>query len=146
MGEDGPPSSCPENQCRKEAVATYVVSLYELLGESQTLLSIGIKSIILSKPPPSDYAEAKNWPALQNLPSPMLCMRPVKCCGPPIFLLHPVFAEYLSLSKEALPATPEARTALKVARALCNTMGSYFDDEKARRDSFLQTIHPLFSR
>ena len=101
---------------------------------------------MLSKPPPSDYAEAKNWAALQILPNPMLCMRPVKCRGPPIFLLHPVFAEYLSLSKEALPATPEARTALKVARELCNTMGNYFDGEKARRDSFLQTIHPLFSR
>jgi len=73
-------------------------------------------------------------------------MRAVKCRGPPVFLLHPVFAEYLSLSKEALPATLEARTALQVARALCDTMGNYFEHGNARRDAFLQTIHPLFFR
>ncbi len=76
----------------------------------------------------------------------MLYMRPVKCRGLPIFLLHPVFSRSLSLRKEALPATHEVRTALHVARALCDTMGDYFDDKIARRDAFLQAIDPLFSQ
>jgi hypothetical protein len=89
---------------------------------------------------------AKNWAYLQDLPNPVLCMRPVKHRGLPIFLLHPVFANYLSLSRTALPATIQARTALHVARALCNSMGDYFDDEGARRHAFLQAIKPLFSQ
>jgi hypothetical protein len=108
------------------------------VGVKLNITILDIKDILLRKPPPSDYAKVKNWAVLQKLPSPMLCMRPVKCRGPPIFLLHRVFAKYLSLSKEALPATPEARIALHVARALCNTMGNYFDDQNARRDAFLQ--------
>ena len=73
-------------------------------------------------------------------------MRPVKCRGLPIFLLHGVFARYLSLRKETLPATPEARTAMHVARELCNTMGDYFGNEIARRDAFLRAIRPLFTQ
>jgi hypothetical protein len=73
-------------------------------------------------------------------------MRPVKCRSLPIFLLHDVFAQYLSLSKKPLPATDPARIALHVAKALCNTMGDYFDNEIIRRDAFLQAIEPLFSR
>jgi hypothetical protein len=73
-------------------------------------------------------------------------MRPVKCRGLPIFLLHSVFTTYVSLSKEPLPATREASVALQAARALCDTMGNYFIDEFARRDVFLQTVKPLFSR
>ena len=88
---------------------------------------------------------AKNWAYLQDLPNPMLCMRPVKRRGLSIFLFHSVFAKYLSLSRTALPATIQARTALHVAGALCNTMGDYFDDEGVRRHAFLQAIKPLFS-
>ena len=73
-------------------------------------------------------------------------MRPVLCRGLPIFLLHPVFTTYLSLSKKALPAIIEARKALHVARALCNSMGDDFDDEDARRHAFLQATKPLFSQ
>jgi len=76
----------------------------------------------------------------------MLCMRPVQCRGPPIFLLHRAFAKYLSLSKKALPTTPEARIALHVARELCDTMANHFDNEGARRSAFLQTTKPLFSQ
>ena len=76
----------------------------------------------------------------------MLCMRPVNCRGLPIFLLHHVFGQYISLSKEALPATQKARIALQVARELCGTMGNYFDSEVARRDAFLRAIRPLFSQ
>ena len=76
----------------------------------------------------------------------MLCMRPVKCRGLPIFLLHDAFAKYISLSKEALPATREARIALQVARVLCDTMGNHFDDKVARRGAFLRAIHPLFRK
>jgi hypothetical protein len=68
------------------------------------------------------------------------------CRGLPIFLFHSVFAKYLSLSKKAHPATDEARTALQVARKLCNTMGDYFEDESARRNEFVKAIKPLFSR
>ena len=73
-------------------------------------------------------------------------MRPVTCRGLPIFLLHPVFATYLSLSKKSLPATTEANHALHVARALCNTMANYFNTEDARRRAFLQATKPLFSQ
>ena len=76
----------------------------------------------------------------------MLCMRPVKCRGLPIFLFHHIFAQYISLSKEALPATPKARTALQVAKVLCNTMGNHFDDEVARRGAFLQALSLLFGQ
>ncbi|PVF94209.1 hypothetical protein CPB86DRAFT_800666 [Serendipita vermifera] len=88
-----------------------------------------IKDVLLRKPLPSDYAAAKNWAYLQTFPNPMLCMRPVECRGLPIFLLHPIFPKYLSLSKKALPATPQAREALQAARKLCNTMGNYFAKE-----------------
>jgi hypothetical protein len=73
-------------------------------------------------------------------------MRPVKCRGLPIILLHPAFTTYLSLSKKALPATSEARTALRVARALCDTMPNYFETEDARTDAFLQATRPLFGQ
>ena len=76
----------------------------------------------------------------------MLCMRPVNCRGLPIFLFHHVFAKYISLSEEALPAPREARIALHVAKELCGTMGNHFDDEVARRDAFLQAIRPLFEQ
>jgi hypothetical protein len=76
----------------------------------------------------------------------MLCMRPVKCRGLPIFLLHPVFAKYLSLGKKALPPTQEAEISLQVARTLCNTMGDYFETEKDRKEAFLRAIRPLLSR
>ena len=89
---------------------------------------------------------AKSWANLQNLPNPMLCMRPVKCRGLPIFLLHEVFAKYILLSKEALPATQEASIALQVARELCDTMVNNFDDEVARRGAFLRSIRPLFGQ
>ena len=105
-----------------------------------------IKATLLNKPPPSEYAVAKNWADFQDLPNPMLCMRPVKRRGLPIFLFHSVFAKYLSLSRTALPATIQARNALRVARALCNTMGDCFDDEGARSHAFLQAIEPLFSQ
>ena len=72
-------------------------------------------------------------------------MRPVKCRGLPSFLLHPVFAKYLSLSKAALPATREARSAVRVARELCDTMGNAFGNENDRRDAFFHAIRPLFS-
>ena len=74
----------------------------------------------------------------------MLCMRPVKCRGLPIFLLHDVFATYISLSKKALPPTQDARNALQAARELCGTMGNHFDDEVTRRGAFLRAIRPLF--
>jgi hypothetical protein len=109
------------------------------------LLSLDIKTILLTKPPPSEYAKAKGWVEFQNHPNPMLCMRPVKCRGLPIFLLHPVFAEYLSLSKKVLPPTDKAKIALKAARTLCNTMGNYFENEKTRRSAFSKAIKPLFS-
>ncbi|PVF96185.1 hypothetical protein CPB86DRAFT_816556 [Serendipita vermifera] len=105
-----------------------------------------IKDTLLRKPPPSEYAIARNWADLQQLPNPMLCMRPVECRGLPIFLLHSVFAQYCSLSKKMLPATREAGIALQVARTLCNTMGNYFDGESPRRTAFIQAIEPLFSR
>jgi hypothetical protein len=73
-------------------------------------------------------------------------MRPVKCRGLPIFLFHSVFAQYILLSKKALPAISEARTALQVARRLCNTMGDYFVDEPTRTKKFIKIIKPLFSR
>jgi hypothetical protein len=73
-------------------------------------------------------------------------MRPVKCRGLPIFLLHSVFAQYLALNQKALPATGAARIALQVARTLCNTMGDYFVDEISRTNKFLRAIEPLFSR
>jgi hypothetical protein len=114
--------------------------------EKLDVIPLDIKVTLLSKPPPSDYAKAESWTDLQKLAKPMLCMRPVKCRGLPIFLLHSVFATYLSLSKEPLPATRPARFALKAARALCDTMGDYFVNELARRDAFLQTVEPLFSR
>ena len=76
----------------------------------------------------------------------MLCMRPVKCRGLPIFLLHNVFAKYISLSKEALPAKQGARLALQVARELCHTMANPFDDEVARTGAFLRALQPLFGR
>ncbi|CAG8775653.1 3405_t:CDS:1, partial [Acaulospora colombiana] len=68
-----------------------------------------------------------------------------ECRGLPIVLLHQVFAQYLSLSKQALPATREARIALQVARELCDTMRDHFKDENARRDKFVRVIQPLFS-
>ena len=108
--------------------------------------TLDIKNTLLSKPPQSQYAKAKRWVDLQNLPNPMLCMRPVSCRGLPIFLLHSVFATYISLSKEPPSAIPLARIALQVAGALCNTMGNYFMKESARRGAFLQTVKPLFSR
>ena len=108
--------------------------------------TLDIKATLTSKPPPSEYANAKSWVDLQNLRNPMLCMRPVKCRGLPISLLHSVFARYLSLSKDPLPATRPARVALQAARALCNTMGNYFVKESVRRRAFLETIQPLFSR
>jgi len=107
--------------------------------------TLDIKSILLNKPPPSEYAKARRWADLQSLPNPMLCMRPVICRGLPVFLLHSVFATYISLSKEPLPATSEARVALQAARALCNTMSNYFTGESDRRDAFLQAVKPLFS-
>ena len=75
----------------------------------------------------------------------MLCTRPVKCCGLSIFLLHPVFARYLSIRKEAPLATHEARTALHVSGALCSTMGTT-STGRDRRDAFLQVINPRFSQ
>jgi hypothetical protein len=110
------------------------------------LLFIVIKSALLSKPPPSEYAKAASWVECQDRPNPMLCMRPVKCRGLPVFLLHSVFAEYLSLSQKVLPPTDEAKIALKVARTLCNTMGNHFENEKTRRDAFFKAIAPLFSQ
>jgi|SRR5258706_10004280 len=74
-----------------------------------------IKDTLLQKPPPSDYTKGKNSAILQTFPKPVLFFRPAKCCGLPIFLFHPVFARYLLLRKEALPATHEARTVLHVA-------------------------------
>ena len=82
---------------------------------------------------------------MQERANPILCMRPVKCRGLPIFLLHPVFAKYLSLSKGELPATREATSAVHVARELCHTMGNAFDHENDRRDAFFNAIRPLFS-
>jgi hypothetical protein len=110
------------------------------------VITLDIKAVLLNKPPPSDYTKAKSWADAQNPPNPLLCMRPVNCRGLPIFLLHSVFAAYLSLSREPLPATGEARVALQAARALCNTMANYFIDEPARTHVFLQAINPLFSR
>ncbi|CAG8692906.1 4756_t:CDS:2, partial [Acaulospora colombiana] len=98
------------------------------------------------KPPPPEYATARNWADSQQLLNPMLCMRPVKCRGLPIFLLHGVFAQYLSLGKQPLPVTREARIALQVARTLCNTMGDYFDEESTRKTTLFRTIKPLFAR
>lgn len=73
-------------------------------------------------------------------------MRPVKCRGLPIFLLHHVFAKYILLSKEALPPNREARLALQVARKLCGTMGNHFNDEVARTGAFLRALQPLFGQ
>lgn len=109
------------------------------------LLSIDIRKSLFRKPSPTEYANPASWAQLQKLPNPMLCMRPVRCRGPPIFLLHRVFAEYLSRRTAALPATYQARTVVRVAKALCNTMGDYFRSEDARRTAFLRIIEPLFS-
>jgi hypothetical protein len=110
------------------------------------LLSIDIKVTLVGKPPPSDYAMARNWADSQKLLNPMLCMRPIECRGLPVFLLHSVFAQYLSLSEKALPVTHGARIALGVAKVLCDTMGDYFEDESTRRNAFIRAINPLFSR
>ena len=105
---------------------------------------IGIKAALLRKPAPSEYAK-KTWVEEQNKAYPMLCMRPVRCRGLPISLLHPIFATYLSLSKKTLPGTPKAKVLLHVARELCNTMGDHFESEDARRGAFLGATEPLFS-
>ena len=101
--------------------------------ESLTLLSIGLKDTLLSKPSPSDYA--KTWVDCQEKTHPILCIRPVACCGLPIFLLHPVFATYLSLSKKPLISPPRRwlrYTELPVSRLReCDrhmTPGGWVDD------------------
>ena len=68
----------------------------------------------------------------------MLCMTPVKCRGPPIFLPHPPFATYVSLSMKALTTMLEARIGLRPARALRDTMANHLHNERARKESFLQ--------
>jgi len=58
----------------------------------------------------------------------------------------PYFCRISLAQQGSAPCTREAKTALQVAGSLCNTMGTYFEHENARRDAFLRTIHPLFSR
>ena len=48
--------------------------------KAKTLLPLDIKGSLLSKPPPTGHAEAHDWPAQQDLPNRMLCMRPA-CRG-----------------------------------------------------------------
>jgi hypothetical protein len=73
-------------------------------------------------------------------------MCPVMARSLPISLFDSVFATYISVSKQTLPATDEADTALLVARQLCSTMGDHFDSEPAQRSAFLETTRPLFSQ
>lgn len=105
---------------------------------------IGIKNALLSKPPPSEYAK-KTWVEGQAKTFPMLCMRPARCRGLPILLLHPIFARYRWLSKKTLPNTAEAKVSLRVAGELCNTMVDHFESEDDRRRAFFRATKPLFS-
>lgn len=72
----------------------------------------------------------------------LLCMRPTERSGLPIVTLHPAFRNYRQRLRSKTLVPPDS-VALQVAGALCEVMGGYFQDKKARGEKFDQCVEPL---
>lgn len=94
-----------------------------------------IESLFTKAAPPS-YAHASVWRVEQSGPQPILCLRPTEKHGLPLTLLHSVFFRFHQLCLQPLPRSSAAGDALRVALALCNSMGESFEDEEDRSVEF----------
>ncbi|KAJ8503374.1 hypothetical protein ONZ45_g10915 [Pleurotus djamor] len=94
--------------------------------------------------PPSEYAQASNWPSQQRRNRRLLCGRPTRQRGIPLCTLHDVFRQFIIDMDTPLPSNTMATRATRSAHALCSFMGDSFEDDEQCSEEFDGCIGNVF--
>jgi hypothetical protein len=140
---------------KRKPIEMCLQSVIEYLPVSQSYVCAGtivlirilekFKHALYKRAPPSTFANEKDWPAQQNRPGAILCLRPVEKRGLPVYLLHRAFLVFRTQCRQPLPDSPEAAEAMRTATLLCSRMGNAFSTKDARSLAFNDAVRAFFS-